>query len=229
MKLLDLFCGAGGAATGYCRAGFDEIIGVDIAPQPRYPFRFVQGDALGCLARLIESGEIAEFDMVHASPPCQTYSRATKHLSNGNHPNLVRPVRELLKASNRPYVIENVPGAPLQNAIVLCGTMFGLPLIRHRLFECMPTLWFSPATCQCSHLFTNSKTSAGQLSSFERGATAISVAGSIYLKADGEIAMGIDWMTKKELSQAIPPAYTEWLGKQILNAFPESYEKRDFR
>lgn len=217
MKLLDLFCGAGGAAMGYHRAGFSEIVGVDIVQQPRYPFTFFQGNALEYLARLIESGQIVEFDAIHASPPCQGYSRATKHLSNGNHPNLVEPVRELLKASHRPYVMENVPGAPLENYIVLCGTMFGLPLIRHRLFECEPSIYFPPATCQCSHLFTNSKTSKGQLSCFERGATAISVAGNVYRKQDGEIAMGIDWMTRKELSQAIPPAYTEWIGKQISN------------
>ena len=218
MKLLDLFCGAGGAAMGYYRAGFTEIIGVDIVPQPRYPFRFVEADALKYLVSLIEAGAISEFDMIHASPPCQGYSRATRHLSNGNYQNLIPETRKLLIKTGLPYVIENVPGAPCVNPIVLCGTMFGLPLIRHRLFECNPTVWFPPAVCRCSHLCTNSKTSEGQLSSFGRGATAICVAGSIYLKRDGEIAMGIDWMTKKELSQSIPPAYTEWLGSYMIRA-----------
>ena len=210
MKLLDLFCGAGGAGMGYHRAGFD-VTGVDINPQPRYPFDFVQGDALQYLA---VHGD--EYDVIHASPPCQEYS-TTKSLPNvGTYPELIEPVRELLLAIGKPYVIENVPLAPLQNPIMLCGSMFGLQLIRHRKFETRPVIWFPPGPCQCRHLYTNS---ARGYSSFDKGATAITVAGNNYNPSDGKTAMGIDWMqTRDELSEAIPPAYTEWIAKQLLKA-----------
>lgn len=221
MKLLDLFCGAGGAAMGYYRAGFTEITGVDIKPQKHYPFRFVQGDALGHLAGLIESGEIAEYDMIHASPPCQVYS-VTKSLSNGNHPDLVDATRLLLLAASKPFVIENVPGAPLQNPLLLCGSMFGLVVIRHRLFECRPPIWFPPHPCQCKH----GGATAGRLRragitrtpSLSDGVRFVTVVGNNYLADEGRAAMGIDWMSKRELSQAIPPAYTEWIGKQLIQA-----------
>jgi DNA (cytosine-5)-methyltransferase 1 len=129
MRLLDLFCGAGGAAMGYYRAGYTEIVGVDIHPQKRYPFTFVQGDALEYLA-----AHGHEFDLIHASPPCQAYSRA-RMLQGNDHPDLVGPTRELLIASGKPYIIENVVGAPLINPIRLTGTMFGLLTVRPRLFE----------------------------------------------------------------------------------------------
>ena len=122
----------------------------------------------------------------------------------------------MLRALGKPYVIENVPGAPLDNPLTLCGSMFGLPLIRHRLFECRPPIWFPPAPCQCSHLFTHS--GHGQWSAFNKGATAIMVAGNDFKAEDARVAMGIEWMTKKELSQAIPPAYTEFIGKHLMNA-----------
>lgn len=205
-KLLDLFCGAGGAGMGYFRAGFD-VTGIDIKPQKRYPFEFIQGDALEYLA---EYG--SEYDVIHASPPCQVYS-VTNSMSNGNHPDLVDDTRDLLLATGKPFVIENVPGAPLNNPVVLCGSMFGLPLIRHRLFECEPPIWFPPGPCQCSHLYTNA--SRG-ISSFAKGATAICVAGNNYVVDDGRLAMGIDWMSGDELSQAIPPAYTEFIGKHMI-------------
>ena len=127
-KALDLYCKAGGTSMGLHRAGF-EVTGVDIEPQKRYPFEFVLGDALEYCA---QHGH--EFDLVVAGPPCQLYS-VTASLSNGNHPDLVGPTREALIATGKPYIIENVPGSPLINPLVLCGTMFGLALIRHRLFE----------------------------------------------------------------------------------------------
>jgi DNA (cytosine-5)-methyltransferase 1 len=207
MKLLDLFCGAGGAAMGYHRAGFDQIVGVDIEPQPKYPFEFVQADAL---EYLLAQGQ--EFDLVHASPPCQAYSRL-KGLASSDHPELIEPTREILVGSGKPYVIENVPGAPLVNPITLCGSMFGLQLIRHRLFECKPAIWFVTMSCACKGLFTNAD---NEVSSFENGATAISVVGHNFKLDDAKMVMGIDWMNREELAQAIPPAYTEWIGKEMM-------------
>lgn len=208
-RLLDLFCGAGGAGMGYHRAGF-EVVGVDIAPQPHYPFEFHQTDALEYLA---EHGN--EFDAIHASPPCQAYS-ITKSMPNvGDYPELIEPIRELLISFGKPYVIENVPGAPLNNPIELCGSMFGLPLIRHRIFETNPEIWFPPMPHNCSNLYTASHRG---YSSFANGATAITVAGNNYPLIDGMIAMGIDWVSSRdELSESIPPAYTEFIGRQLIN------------
>jgi DNA (cytosine-5)-methyltransferase 1 len=130
-RLLDLFCGAGGVAVGYSRAGF-EVIGVDLRPQPNFPFQFIQADALSMNAEFL-----ASFDAIHASPPCQAYSDLAKRNRNGDKwPKLIEPVRGMLSETGLPYVIENVEGAPLRNPTVLCGTMFkGLRVIRHRLFE----------------------------------------------------------------------------------------------
>ena len=214
-KLLDLFSGAGGAARGYQLAGF-YVVGVDVKPQPRYiGDEFNQADALEFLA---EHGR--GYDLIHASPPCQVYS-VTASLSNGNHPALIEPVRELLQASGRPYVIENVPGAPLENPLMLCGSMFGLGVIRHRLFECCPPVWFPPGPCQCKHggATGNRMRRAGVTrtpSVVKDNLRFVTVAGNNYLVDEGRAAMGIDWMTRSELSQAIPPVYTEWLGKQML-------------
>ncbi len=210
MKLLDLFCGAGGASMGYSRAGF-EVVGVDINLQPHYPFEFHQEDAIEYLRE-----HQHEFDVIHASPPCQKFSTTYNLPGVGIYPDLIEPVRILLLETGKPFIIENVIGAPLDNPILLCGTMFGLKLIRHRMFECRPPIWFPPSHCQCKTLFTNS---ARGYSSFEKGATAITVAGNNYSLVDGKKAMGIDWMTsREELSEAIPPAYTEWIGKQIMEA-----------
>ena len=200
MRLLDAFCGAGGCSVGYYRAGFTDIVGVDVNHQKRYPFDFVQGDAIGYI-----HAHGHEFDMIHTSPPCQVYS-VTKHLSNGTHPDLVDETRAALEWVGKPYVIENVPGASLINApLLLCGSMFDLALIRHRYFENNKGIWIPPRPCSCQSLFCNS--GPGDYSSFANGATAIS---------DGRIAMGIGWMTGKELSQAIPPAYTEYVGRKMI-------------
>ena len=207
MRLLDTFCGAGGAAVGYHRAGF-EVVGVDIAPQPHYPFEFHRAEALEYIR---EHGH--EFDVIHASPPCQAYS-VTKSLHDNDHPDLVVQVRRTLEATHKPYVIENVPGAPLVDYVILCGTMFGLRVIRHRLFECKPTIWFSPAACNHAGRMAPSK---GQYHSLD-GYDFITCAGHNFKADAGRKAMGIDWMTRDELSQALPPAYTEWLGRRILEA-----------
>lgn len=205
MRLLDLFCGAGGAAMGYHRAGFDEIVGVDIKPQKHYPFTFVLGDALE-YCRL----HGAEFDAIHASPPCQCYS-VTQNIwhNQAKHPDLVVPTREALIATGRPYVIENVPGAPLVNPIVLCGAMFGLHVYRHRLFE-SNTLLLAP-----SHVRHVARASYGRRPKADEFYT---ITGHFADVVGARMAMGIDWMTRDELSQAIPPAYTEHIGKQLKEA-----------
>ena len=219
--VLDLFCKAGGCSRGYALAGFD-VVGVDIEPQPRYPYRFVLGDALLVLQVLIAGGHITDnqgrrwglgdFAFISASPPCQAYS-VTVSLSNGNHPDLIEPVRELLIATGLPYVIENVPGAPLINPLLLCGSMFpGLRVYRHRLFETNPIIGFSPATCNHSFAMPASK---GQYHTLDKQQF-ITCVGNNFKASHGRIAMQIDWMTRAEISQAIPPAYTEWIGRQIM-------------
>src|SRR5574337_20985 len=125
-RLLDLFCCAGGCAMGYHRAGFD-VVGVDINPQQRYPFEFHQADAM--------TFDLSGFDAIHASPPCQAYTVLGGREDLSHYPDLVDAVRERLQASGKPWIIENVPGAPLRDPITLCGAMFGLRRYRHRLFE----------------------------------------------------------------------------------------------
>ena len=198
MRLLDLFCGAGGAAMGYHRAGFDEIVGVDIAPQPHYPFEFIQADAM--------TFPLDGFDVIHASPPCQVFSRARLIHGVGEHVDLLTPTRARLNKSGTSWVIENVPGAPMRRDLVLCGSQFGLRqgdlgLIRHRWFEFRdPPFALLPT---CSH-------PPEIVSVFGHG-------GHIYHGvAQWRSLMGIDWMTRDELAQAIPPAYTEWIGRRIL-------------
>ena len=205
MRLLDLFCGAGGAAMGYHKAGFGEIVGVDHLPQPRYPFQFVQADALEYLA---EHGQ--EFDVIHASPPCQRFSHATPNGYKDNHPDLIRPTRQALMVLGRPYVIENVTGARrhLKTPVMLCGSMFGLSIFRHRWFEIWPCVLLLTPTCR--HDFTPV---------YVTGSTGWSGCG--YPRKDASIshkreAMEIDWMTTGEIDQAIPPAYTEWIGQHII-------------
>lgn len=210
MRLLDLFCGAGGASMGYYLAGFDEIVGVDIAPMPRYPFDFVMGDALDYCK---QHGR--EFDIIHASPPCQAYS-VTKSLSRKDHPDLVALTRQVLLETGKPFVIENVPGAPLINPLMLCGTMFGLRVIRHRLFETYPyTIWFPPASCRHDGRVSGSVRYDGRRRDLENF-DYLTVTGYNYVADYGRRAMGIEWMTMEELSQAVPPAYTRYIGEQII-------------
>lgn len=213
MRLLDLFCCAGGAAEGYRRAGFKEIVGVDIAPQPRYPFKFVQGDALEYLA-----AHGVEFDAIHASPPCQRYSVVTRASGTpADHPDLVAPTRALLRVISRPWVIENVPGSPLLSPIVLCGAMFpGLRVYRHRLFESSVKLTVPPHP---KHIVKSTGTQRGRKAHYEAGGF-ITITGDVGVYCGG--AMEIDWMNGNELSQAIPPAYTEYVGKQLVYAIDSS-------
>lgn len=211
---LDLFCGAGGCSKGYADAGF-EMTGVDLYPQPHYPYRFVQADWAEYLAK-----HWREYDFIHASPPCQGYSK-TKNLktSRRNHPMLIEPVREALRATGKPFVIENVEGAPLINPLMLCGSMFGLGVLRHRLFECEPPIWWPPSQCQhegpVMPMWWKSRREALKAGKTFRY---ITVAGRSYLMPEARQAMGIDWMVRDELSQAIPPAYTRFIGAQVMQA-----------
>jgi DNA (cytosine-5)-methyltransferase 1 len=194
---------------GYYRAGFD-VTGVDIVAQPRYPFAFVQADALEYVA-----AHGHEYDAIHASPPCQGYS-VTKFIHGREHTQLVDETRRLLQATGKPYVIENVVGAPLHNPIVLCGVMFGLKVYRHRLFETNPFFLGPPHTPHPKGSVTNSYRS---YSAHASGATHISVAGHNFNRLDAMRAMGIDWhMTREEVAQAIPPAYTQYIGAYLMQA-----------
>lgn len=226
-RLLDLFCCAGGAGMGYHRAGF-EVTGVDIAFQPRYPFAFVQSDALEYLA---EHGD--EYDVIHASPPCQSFTAAQRQSKNSAaHPDLVDPTRQLLIATGKPWVIENVPGAPLRDYIQLCGTAFNLratdtdgeplQLRRHRWFESSEFLWGPPA---CNH-DRNIRTA----SVYGHGGGWDRIWRDHPSRAGGYVPhrtvcaelLGIDWpMKKRELSESIPPAFTEWIGRQLIASLDE--------
>ena len=215
-RLLDLFCGAGGAAMGYHRAGF-EVVGVDIKPQPHYPFEFHQADAL--------TYPLEGFDAYHASPPCQLWTVAgANHRKNGKqYPDLITPTRERLETTGKPFIIENVPGAPLINPVKICGTMFGLRLKRHRLFECPFELYFHQYTCGCYQPgFDSRPNGKHRCYSFASGARLLSVSGHNFILADARLAMGIDWMNQGEISQAIPPAYTEYIGKYLMELLMRS-------
>jgi DNA (cytosine-5)-methyltransferase 1 len=200
--LLDLFCGASGASAGYAAAGFD-VVGVDIDPQPRYPFTFVQADAL--------TFPLAGFDVVHASPPCQRYSTMTGRWGGAQrevHPDLVGPIRQRLIEAGVPYVIENVAGAPLRDAIRLCGSSFGLAVRRHRYFEMAdPPLLVPP----CQH-----DGPALQVNGHPGGSSRRDPLARFGSLAQWRAGMGIAWMSAPELAEAIPPAYTQWLGEQLL-------------
>lgn len=205
LKLLDLFCGAGGAAMGYTEAGFN-VTGVDLV-HGNYPFKFIRADAME-LIRV--KSFVQHFDIIHASPPCKRYSIATPNKFKSGHPDYIPELRELLKATGKPYVIENVPGSTLKNFVALSGGMFGLKLHRVRWFECNPQILFPP--------FDGAYRGAGMRAAFnfDEGKI-ITVAGKKFKKKDAEIAMGIDWMTVRELAQAIPPDYTKWIGQQFVN------------
>lgn len=212
--LLDLYCGAGGAAVGYHRAGFD-IVGVDIEPQPHYPYEFHQMDAFEALEQLL-SGKVngwrggpRGFDAIHASPPCQRHSRMSTCRPGlaESYENLIGPTRELLDEVALPYVIENVEGAPLKNPIMLCGFMFGRELYRHRLFEAN---WDITQPDHVKHTMPTSK--AGH---WVPG-TVMSIAGHIAPIKHAREVMEIDWTNREELAEAIPPYYTEYVGGQLM-------------
>lgn len=220
-RLLDLFCGAGGASVGYHRAGFD-VVGVDIKPQPRYPFEFVQADALEFMA-CPEGPEsrVGPFDAIHASPPCQAHTTmSNRWRGNGGkadeHVNLIPETREFLEATGLPWVIENVPGAlvHMRSPVTISGPSVGLMrIVRPRLFESNVALLVPPWMPPSDAIGVYGKSPDGR---------------RLFTRADGSVqraaksrqeaaeAMGIDWMEWDELKEAIPPAYTELIGAQML-------------
>jgi DNA (cytosine-5)-methyltransferase 1 len=204
-RLLDLFCSAGGATRGYQLAGF-HVTGVDIEPQPRYcGDHFIQADALDV--------DLSGYDAIHASPICYAWSkmRDCRPGSKVDQPDLITPLRPMLQATGLPYVIENVPGAPLINPVQLCGSGFGLPLQRHRLFESNLALWGVP----CAHGQNPWNPAYGHSTGRKRRRVPVIGEWRVPKQLQHE-AMGIDWMTLPELTEAIPPAFTLHIGTLLL-------------
>lgn len=211
--LLDLFCGAGGAGMGYYRAGFD-VVGVDINPQPNYPFRFIQGDAVDFLKRTLW-----DFSAIHGSPPCQASCTLTKGTNQGReYPQLIPAIRQLLyeRWHSTPSVIENVQGSDLRRDLTLCGEMFGLAVIRHRYFEIANFDMMQPP--HVKH--------RGRVAGYRHGEWFEGPYFAVYGDGGGKgsldqwrAAMDTPWMkTKKEVAESIPPAYTEFIGAQLIQA-----------
>ena len=196
-----MFCGAGGVSRGLSDAGF-EVVGVDLVEQPRYPFEFRRGDALAV--------DLGGFDLVWASPPCQRYMTGGV-VRRERAPDLIGPVRKRLKAWGGPWIIENVPGAPMRRDVMLCGSMFGLPLRRHRLFEMSFEVPKQPG---CRHAEVGPIVGVYGHPHGKAGAWPGMRPSTIETWRE---AMGIDWMNAKEITQAIPPAYAEFLGQAALS------------
>jgi DNA (cytosine-5)-methyltransferase 1 len=222
MRLLDLFCGAGGASMGYHWAGF-EIIGVDHKPQPNYPFRFIRADVF----EYLDAEQcLGAFDAIHASPPCQAFTDLKDMYNARLHADLLTPTRAILPSLGLPYVIENVEGSPMDATIVLCGSSFGLGaegarLQRHRLFETNWPLLAPP----CVHGVAERVIGVYGGHGRDRRRTANT---QDFSTAARRAAMGIDWMTGAELSQAVPPAYTEFIGHQLLEQMAVSAQMRSW-
>lgn len=220
MRVLDLFSGAGGAGAGYAAAGF-EVTGWDIDEQPSYPFRFHRGDAL-----TLDMDYLRSFDFIHASPPCKLFTPIAATIRPGatrKHPvNLIPETRALLSAAGVPCVIENVPEAPLEQPVILCGSMFGLLVRRHRGFELGGWKTMQPA---CRHREQAAASPGYPVKRYHSGqprvtmSKVVGVFGRGQGLGAGEVdlwrrAMGIPWMTREELREAIPPAYTRWIAEQ---------------
>lgn len=212
-RLLDLFCGEGGAGYGYYLAGF-EVVGVDLMPQKHYPFEFHQADAM--------KFSLDDFDAIHASPPCQDYSVTHTRNPHLTYPRLLEAMRERLMASRTPWILENVVGAPMWHGVKLCGSMFGLPIQRHRLFDSSHLL-YAPGPCRHRGLcldITGEKVRHWRARNAKGFRTE-----SVHLGVDtGRAAMGMPWATLHGICEAIPPVYTEWLGRQLMHAIEAKHE-----
>lgn len=206
LRALDLFCGAGGASMGLHRAGFD-VTGVDIKPQPRYPFRFVQGDALR------PPFDLREFDFIWASPPCQAYSNLTPRDAKINHSRLIDQVRRMMQGAGTSYCIENVGGArgELRVPFMLCGSMFGLRTQRHRYFETSPRIFQLVPRCDHSKIPLLVTTASRASIDLRRR---MGMAPKTVQNA--RAAYGVDWMSSAELAECIPPAYSEFIGRAAI-------------
>lgn len=212
-KALDLFCGAGGVSAGLAMAGF-SVTGIDINPQPNYPFKFIQKDAMQ-----LHPTWVGGFDLIWASPPCQSYSDLAKRNGNGHEwPRLIEPVREMLKKTGKPWVIENVEGAPLIDPVRLCGTQFkSLRVLRHRLFEAsFPITDLPHGKHPKCHTFDKRKAHFGKTCEWKDFVQVTGGGNSSVASAAN--AMGIWWMTKDELNEAIPPAYAYHVARCFTNA-----------
>lgn len=205
MRAIDLFCGAGGASVGLHRAGF-EMLGVDINPMPRYPYLFLRADAT-----IARADEIAFFDLAWASPPCQLFSQLATREDLSHYPDLIEPIREKLVAAGIPYVIENVPGAPIRKDLMLCGCMFGLRSYRHRHFECNFPI---AQPHHPKHTVRVNRRGENRREHWANGGF-LTITGDVGTYCGPE-AMGIDWMSGDEMSEAIPPAYAEYIGRAAM-------------
>ena len=199
---------------GYHLAGYD-VTGVDKYPMKNYPFMFIQADAL----EILDNIEFCRgFDLIHASPVCKKYSAITKTAGTQFlHDDDIAAVRAKLTLIGKPYVIENVPGAPLKNYVVLCGTMFGLNVVRHRLFECSPEIMFPPALCNHAKRVVKHGRRPCRSKNFA------AVTGHFSDVRFAQESMGIDWMGQSGLSQAIPPKFTEWIGREMMLLIDHDY------
>ncbi|MFF4964662.1 SAM-dependent methyltransferase [Streptomyces sp. NPDC001037] len=205
-RLLDLFCCQGGAAKGYTDAGFD-VTGVDKDPQPRYPYRFVQADAV---AYVMAHG--TEFDFIHASPPCQ-HDSDCQRIQGRTHPDLIAPTRAALETTERPWVIENVRGAvaKLRGPVMLCGPMFGVATYRHRFFETGGGFRLAQPH-HPAHAVPQAKMGRpvppGHYGQFVGNFSGVPLARKV---------MGVPWMNRDGIRECIPPAYAEHIGRAALS------------
>lgn len=224
MRILDLYCGAGGAGMGYSRAGF-EVVGVDINDQPNYPFSFIRDDAIEFLKAMINEGvcwdgeqwlSLDDFDAIHASPPCQSSSALTKGTNYGKfeYPDYIEDTRDLLLQTGKPWIIENVQGSTLRRDMTLCGEMFGLAVIRHRYFELGN--WTSSAPTHIKH--------RGRVAGMRHGVWYTGPYFAVYGDGGGkgtvkqwQDAMEMPWTNvRKEIAEAIPPKFSEYIGQQLM-------------
>lgn len=215
-KLIDFCCCQGGASAGYVAAGFD-VYGIDIVGQPKYPYPFLRANAIEALVWLIEgngfrfsNGEflhLDDFAAAHGSPPCQAHTLAQR-IQKNDHPDLIEPMRFLFEQTGMPWIIENVPGSPLRDPVELCGAMFGLRTYRHRLFESSV-----PLTAPAHPIHTAKTTKMGRA---PKPGEFMHIVGNFSGAQQGREAMGMPWASRDGLREAIPPAYTEHVGRQLI-------------